>query len=250
MLMEKYLLRDEKQASQLQEALALAAPEPEFWVPEAYFRATDEEAKLAAKYKSPLTISRKVRVQPLLTPDNYAEHAVPLIRSATKSVYFQNQSLDARQSGENGDVFESLLQALLDKQKNPAIDVRIIFRRFPTMRQTLTGMKDFGFDTSKNKVRVQTNCHTKGIIIDGQTVLVGSHTWTRAGTTLNRDASVIFFDQDIARYYQDLFLFDWGRIGGVGIDESIPAPEAVRADEGRIEPGRLRINASQLLGDS
>jgi hypothetical protein len=61
-------------------------------------------------------------VQPLLTPDNYAEHVVPLIRSATKSVYFQNQSLDARQSGENGDIFESLLQALLDKQKNPAID--------------------------------------------------------------------------------------------------------------------------------
>jgi hypothetical protein len=66
--------------------------------------------------------------------------------------------------------------------------------------------------------------------------------------TLNRDASLIFFDQDIARYYQDLFLFDWGRIANVGIDESIPAPEAVRADEGRIEPGRLRMSASELLG--
>lgn len=160
-LMEQYLLRDEKQASQLQEALALAAPEPEFWVPEAYFRATDEEAKVAAKYRPPLTIDRKIRVQPLLTPDNYAEHVVPLIRGATKNVYFQNQSLDARQSGENGDVFESLLQALLDKHKNPAIDVRIILRRFPNMRQTLTGMKGFGFDTSKSKVRVQTNCHTR-----------------------------------------------------------------------------------------
>jgi hypothetical protein len=40
---------------------------------------------------------------------------------------------------------------------DPAIDVRIIFRRFPSVRQTLTSMKDFGFDTSKNKVRVQTN---------------------------------------------------------------------------------------------
>lgn len=247
-LLEKYLLRDEKQAAQLQEALALAAPEPEFWVPEAYFRATDEEAKVASKYKSPLTINRKVRVQPLLTPDNYAEHVVPLIQGASKSVFFQNQSLDARASGENGDVFESLLKALLDKQKNAAIDVRIIFRRFPTMRQTLTGMKDFGFDTSKSKVRVQTNCHTKGIIIDGQTVVVGSHNWTRAGTTLNRDASLIFFDEEIARYYQDLFLFDWGRIGNVGIDEAIPAAEPVRADEGRVEPCRLRVLASELLG--
>jgi V8-like Glu-specific endopeptidase len=247
-LMEKYLLRDEKQAAALEEALALAALEPEFWVSEAYFRATDDEAKVVAKYRSPLNINRKVRVQPLLTPDNYAEHVVPLIQNATKSVYFQNQSLDARASGENGDVFESLLQALLDKQKNAEIDVRIIFRRFPSMRQTLTGMKDFGFNTSKTKVRVQTNCHTKGIIIDGETVVVGSHNWTRAGTTLNRDASLIFFDQDIARYYQDLFLFDWSRIANVGIDESLPAPEAVRPEEG-LEPGRLKLRASELLGD-
>jgi len=82
---------------------------------------------------------------------------------------------------------------------DPAIDVRIIFRRFPSVRQTLTSMKDFGFD-----------------IIDGWTVLVGSHNWTSAGTTLNRD-------EDIASYYSDLFLFDWNRVGNVRINESIPA---------------------------
>lgn len=246
-LMEKYLLRDEEQAADQEEALAQAVPEPEFWVPEAYFRATDDEAKAVTKYRDPLTINRKVRVQPLLTPDNYAEHVLPLIQKATKSVYFQNQSLDARASGENGDVFEGLLKALLDKQKDPGIDVRIIFRRFPTTRQTLTGMKDFGFDTGKSKVRVQTNCHTKGIVIDGETVVVGSHNWTRAGTTLNRDASLIFFDPDIARYYQDMFLFDWNRIANVGIDESLPAPEAVRPEEGRIDPGMVKLPVSELL---
>jgi len=68
--------------------------------------------------------------------------------------------------------------------------------------------------------------------------------WTRAGTTLNRNASLIVFDQDIARYYQDLFLFDWARIVNVGIDESIPAPGVAHAEEGRIEPGRLHIPAS------
>ena len=79
--------------------------------------------------------------------------------------------------------------------------------------------------------------------------MVGSHNWTRAGTTLNRDASLIFFDQEIARYYQGLFLFDWSRIADVGIDESLPAPEAVRPEEGSIEPGRLKVRASELLGD-
>ncbi len=129
------------------------------------------------------------------------------------------------------------------------MDVRIIFRRFPTVRQTLTGLKDFGFDTSLNKIRVQTNCHTKGIVIDGGIVLVGSQNWTRAGTTLNRDASLIFFDPEIANYYEDLFLFDWNRIAHVRINESIPAAELVRPDEGLPAPGRLRVFAHELLGD-
>jgi V8-like Glu-specific endopeptidase len=247
MLFEKHLLRDEKEAEQVPEALP--APEPEFWVPEAYFRATNEEAQATVKYQRPLSVNRKVRVQPLLTPDNYAEHVIPLIRNASKRIYFQNQSLDVRARGENGQGYEDLLQALLDKQMDPRMDVRIIFRRFPTARQTLTGMKDFGFNTSRDKVRVQTNCHTKGIVVDGETVLIGSQNWTRAGTTLNRDASLIFFDLEIAGYYEKLFLFDWDRIAQSSIDESIPAAEAVRPEEGRPAPGRFRVTASQLLGD-
>ena len=246
-LFERHLLRDEQEATAVAEALP--APEPEFWVPEAYFRATDEEARVAAKYQPPLVITRKVRVQPLLTPDNYAEHVLPLIQNARKSLYFQNQSLDAKQRGQNGDIYEGLLDALLKKQKDPGMDVRIIFRRFPTVRQTLTGLKDFGFDTSPTKIRVQTNCHTKGVVIDGQIVLVGSQNWTRAGTTLNRDASLIFFDPEIAKYYEALFLFDWDRIGQVRIDESIAAAELVRPNEGVPAPGRLRVSAHELLGD-
>src|SRR5262249_53220445 len=159
------------------------------------------------------------------------------------------QTLDVRPPGENGEVYEDLLKALLDKQADSRIDVRIIFRRFPTMRQTLTGMKDFGFDTSRDKVHVQTNCHTKGIVIDGEVVLIGTQNWTRAGTTLNRDASLIFFDREIANYFQNLFLFDWDRTPRSLIDESIPAAEAVRPEESRPLPGRFKITARQLLGD-
>jgi PLD-like domain/Trypsin-like peptidase domain len=246
-LFEKHLLRDEQEAAAVPEALL--APEPEFWVPEAYFRATDEEARVAPKYHPPLSVKRKVRVQPLLTPDNYAEHVLPLIQNARKSLYFQNQSLDAKQRGQNGDVYEALLDALLKKQKDPSVDVRIIFRNFPTVRQSLTGLKDFGFDTSLDKIRVQMNCHTKGIVIDGEIVLIGSQNWTRAGTTLNRDASLIFFDPEIAKYYEDLFMFDWNRIAQVRIDESIPAAALVRTDEGVPAPGRFRVSAHELLGD-
>jgi hypothetical protein len=247
-LFEQHLLRDQKEAEAVAEE-GVPEVEPEFWIPEAYFRASDEEARVVAPYRRPLQVKRKVRVQPLLTPDNYIDHVLPLIKNARKSVYFQNQSLDAKKHGENDATYEKLLDALLEKQKDPRIDTRIIFRRFVTARKTLTGMQDFGFSTARDKVRMQTNCHTKGIVIDGQIVLLGSQNWTGAGTTLNRDASLIFFDPELAKYYENLFLFDWNRIAQVGIDETIPAAELVRPDEGVPQPGRVKVSAAELLGD-
>lgn len=239
-LYEKHLSRDQTEAAALQEA-APPAPEPELWVPEEFFRATEEEARTPPRYRGPLIVRRSVKVQPLLTPDNYGPHVYGLIRSATKSVYFQNQSLNLAKKGKNGPVFDKLLQALLEKQQDSNIDVKVIFRRFGDPRANLTLLKDYGFDTSKAKIRVQTNCHTKGIIVDGETVLIGSQNWTNSGVAFNRDASLIFFDPEIAKYYQDLFLYDWNRIGGVNINESVPAVELVKPEESVRRPGRVRV---------
>jgi len=238
-LLEKHLSRDQTDAAALEEA-APAVAEPELWVPEEFFRATEEEATTTPRYRSPLTVSgRSVRVQPLLTPDNYASHVYDLIGSASKSVYFQNQSLDLLKT--NGPAFDKLLGALLEKQQDSNIDVKIIFRRFGDPRPKLTLLKDYGFDTSKAKIRAQTNCHTKGIIIDGETVCVGSQNWTNSGVAFNRDASLIFFDPEIAQYYQDLFLYDWNRIAGVKINEAVPAVELVKSEESVRRPGRVRV---------
>jgi hypothetical protein len=49
-LFEQHLLRDQKEAQTIAEE-GVPEAEQEFWVPEAYFRATDEEARIAAKYR-------------------------------------------------------------------------------------------------------------------------------------------------------------------------------------------------------
>jgi phosphatidylserine/phosphatidylglycerophosphate/cardiolipin synthase-like enzyme len=36
--------------------------------------------------------------------------------------------------------------------------------------------------------------------LDGNRVLLGSHNWSKSGVTLNRDASLIFDDAEIAGY--------------------------------------------------
>jgi hypothetical protein len=60
-----------------------------------------------------LTLSRRLRIQPLLTPDNYAERVKPILDSAAKSLYFQNQYIKIGK--ENVDTFIELVDILKDK---------------------------------------------------------------------------------------------------------------------------------------
>lgn len=40
---------------------------------------------------------------------------------------------------------------------------------------------------------------------------IGFHNWSKPGITLNRDASLIFEDEEIASYYGEAFEIDWQR---------------------------------------
>jgi len=53
------------------------------------------------------------------------------------------------------------------------------------------------------------NCHTKGILVDSRSTLVGSHNWTNEGTTYNRDASLLFDDPEVTAYFEQVFSHDW-----------------------------------------
>lgn len=237
-LFEKHLERDREEAAA--QAADESPSEPELWVPLDYFRPTAAELEAPVRYQRPLTVDRRVRLKPLLSPDNYAEEVLELLELARERIYFQNQSLSIL--AENDPKYEALLTALKEKQR-AGVEVRILFRRFGDMREAVSRIKDFGFDT--DFVRLQTNCHTKGIVVDGERVLVGSHNWTNAGAVYNRDASLIFFDEEIARYFERLFLYDWSRSGRPNIDESVPAVEWVTADEAAPRPGYVRIPASR-----
>jgi phosphatidylserine/phosphatidylglycerophosphate/cardiolipin synthase-like enzyme len=69
------------------------------------------------------------------------------------------------------------------------------------------------------RVRMQAGCHTKGIIIDSKTILMGSHNFTNQGINVNRDASLLIVNEDIAKYYERVFLHDWDRLAKETIRE-------------------------------
>jgi hypothetical protein len=205
---EKYLRYDFDNAEADAETEAVPPPELFFLVDD---DVPERVPAGTATYFKPLVIHRRVRVMPLLTPDNYYEQALKLIKSAEHRLLFQNQSLsalgvDTHGNDKNDPRFAELVEALRERQAE-GVDVRIIMRGEFAPVGPLEQLKKRGFDMSK--VKLQNRCHTKGIIVDSSKVLIGSHNWTNQGTLVNRDASLIFDDDEIAEYFEEIFWFDW-----------------------------------------
>jgi phosphatidylserine/phosphatidylglycerophosphate/cardiolipin synthase-like enzyme len=160
------------------------------------------------RYFGPLDLDEQVKVTPLLTPDNYFDAAISLVKSAKEEILLQNQTFNA--PAEHQEKLTELVGLIQEKQKR--ISVRIVFRVLmeSDARKNLEALVDMGFDP--DSLRVQTNLHTKGIIVDGKKVLLGSQNISETGISINRDASLLFEHEGIATYFKDIFEHDWGNL--------------------------------------
>lgn len=203
---ESYLLNDEEhnEGTDGQEEFVL----PDILVPEAFFALEIAEAPDSWQYFEPFDQKRQFTVTPLLTPDNYHLKVLELVRSAQHELLIQNQTFNAPK--ENHDRLRELVEAVLEKQR-AGVNVRVIFRLLDQQpsaaRRNLSALKDMGFNM--DFIRVQKNCHTKGIVVDGKRVLLGSQNWSNDGVSVNRDASLLFEDEELAAYFKKVFEHDW-----------------------------------------
>ena len=237
---EKYLLYDyQNNVGSPDEALVL----PDLMIPEEAFEPTALESAANFQYFEPFTADREFDVQPLLTPDNFLEHALELVESAEEELYIQNQTFNAPK--ETQEDLDRLMNAVLRKQQ-AGVKTRIIFRLFrkADARRNLEALQEYGFDMAD--VRVQKNCHTKGVIADRKRVMLGSQNWSSQGVSLNRDASLLFYDEELAKYFAKIFEHDWEILATDSIDilpsgiEIAPAGDVVPA-------GYVKISAEEFL---
>lgn len=185
-------------------------------LPELYYlpgvRAEAREAERSLTYFEPFDDDRVFKVQPILTPDNYLDVVLPAIKAATSSLLIQNQSL-ATPPDNPDDRYVEFWNVVRDQQRRGR-DVRLIFRimeRSPwDARATHEKLRDLGLDPKR--IKVQFGCHTKGILIDGERVVLGSHNLTNMGATTNRDASLLFDDAPLAEYFGKIFEHDWENV--------------------------------------
>lgn len=221
-----YLEYDFDVASAPADAETEAAPiMPDLLVP---FEETmvEERAAVAIDIFPPKTFSftkdNPLVVQPILTPDNYLEVVLDFLKKKpSKSIYFQNQSLNPVKDPSSE--FKEMMRLLAKYSKEEDLDARFIFRNIGPIRKKLESLQLAGFNMSR--IRTQSGCHTKGIIIDSKRILLGSHNFTNQGVQVNRDASLMMQHEGIAQYYERVFLHDWDRLAKPTIrEESMPRP--------------------------
>lgn len=235
---EFYIKRDFKMSAAQAKAVSFAAPD--LFVPEEEEEAV-EFAKPTRLFK-PLRLNREVSVQPLLTPDNYAQQVLKLIKSAKTSVWFQNQYINFRGTADDFTEFRLLVGALKDKVDNK-LDVRIICRDM-MKQESLDVLVGLGFPTEI--FRFQPACHNKTIIVDGKIVVFGSHNWSNEGVKTNRDASLIFDDAEIAAYLAEIYDYDWNTLATAHPTKARPR---VAKDDEATPAGFKRVAFSAVFED-
>jgi hypothetical protein len=236
---EKYIKRDHD--------LTTTGEAVPFALPDVFVPVEEEEPETVAfaappQYFKPLQLNRRVKVQPLLTPDNYAVNILELIKKAEQSIWFQNQYINFRDDGEDFQEFQALVGALKDKLDG-GTEVRIICRDL--MKQSsLDVLIALGFP--RDVIRFQPACHNKTIIVDRKVVAFGSHNWSNEGVKTNRDASLIFFDEEIADFLAKVYEYDWERLA-----TAKPSPNRARvARVGEQTPaGMQRVPATDVIED-
>lgn len=182
------------------------------------------------------------KVRPLLSPDNYRERVVDFMKSAKRSLYLQFSYINFSKSAADKPYLE-MLAMLAKLSYKPGMDVRIIVGSGNANK--IRQLVESGFN--EKVFRTQSNIHNKGIVVDGKAVLVSSANWSPDGVLRNRDAGIIVYDEQVARYFQDIFLDDWDSRATPRIPDD---PPVMVAPPGAPTPaGMVRMTWRDYQGD-
>ncbi|MFH2106893.1 MAG: phospholipase D-like domain-containing protein [Candidatus Micrarchaeota archaeon] len=125
---------------------------------------------------------------------------VDLIDSAGQSAYVEMYVFSS----------DELISSLVSAKKR-GVDVRVIMEKHVMSEEntrTFERLKSAGIEVRWASESFKLT-HSKFIIIDKKTVLVGSHNWSRSALNFNREASVIISNLPLVSEFLKVFDSDW-----------------------------------------
>jgi phosphatidylserine/phosphatidylglycerophosphate/cardiolipin synthase-like enzyme len=175
----------------------------------------------------PRTVQAK-RIQLLVTPDNAGRELVELMDNATRSIRVIQVSIE----GPDGKFTRAALRAaqrgvdvriLLSSAWYVEEENRVLAKRLNRRAEAQNLSLEVRLAEPKERYE---KIHAKGVIIDGDHVVVGSLNWNPYSARENREVMVVLSGEEVGSYYSNVFDADWQ--GGAGGQRS-PLPVGVIA---------------------
>lgn len=158
-------------------------------------------------------ISGDFSITPVISPDTSYDAIMDMIDSAKETIYIEQLYIYKNW----GNQTSPFVKSLIEKSKQ-GIDIKVILNYNPYYGSTneKTNQTKNYFEEKGIEVKLIftnwsyfSNVHNKGLIIDNESVLISSINWNENSVTCNREAGVIIKNSQVAKYYAEVFFYDW-----------------------------------------
>jgi phosphatidylserine/phosphatidylglycerophosphate/cardiolipin synthase-like enzyme len=154
---------------------------------------------------------RAERVELVVAPDNAESAVLDVLRSADESVFVQQVSIGGRR--------QPFLEATVDAARR-GVRVRILLssawyveednRRLVEWLNALAEAERVPLEARLAAPRSRyRKIHAKGVVVDGDTAVVGSLNWNNNSARENREVALVLRGERVGRYYVRAFRSDW-----------------------------------------
>jgi cardiolipin synthase len=159
------------------------------------------------------TITSTFMITPVFSPDTSEQVLLAAIDAATSTIYIQQLYIYK----EWGETLSPLVEHLVKKSEE-GVHIQVILDYPAESDDSIKRVEEIKEYLGSSGILVKcistewspfTTLHNKGMIIDNTTVLISSINWNEQSIRKNREAGVLITNEDIARYYASVFLFDW-----------------------------------------
>jgi phosphatidylserine/phosphatidylglycerophosphate/cardiolipin synthase-like enzyme len=168
------------------------------------------------------TRTNSTAVELFVTPDASVEPVVSLIESADDEVLVQQAYIRPWDDGLGSNPYVEALREAASR----GVDVSVLLDGRWYYEEENTEVAE-ALNSSNIDARLSDRpTHTKGVVVDNESVLVSSINWNRNSPMDNREVGVIVHDAETARYFAEVFNTDMSAETGEGTGAPVSADGA------------------------
>ena len=174
----------------------------------------------------------QAKAELFVAPDASVEPIVSLIQSADEEILVQQAYI----RGWNDSLVSNPYVEALRERASEGVDVRVLLDGRWYYEEENAAVAETLNESGIDARLAERPTHTKGVVVDNESVLVSSINWNENSPIDNREVGVILHDEEVASYFAGVFESDWtadtdergaGDGSGTGTEPTDYALEAV-----------------------